>query len=312
MNARSPKPILIAGATASGKSALALAIAERLGGVVINADSMQVYTELPIVTAQPSAAEQARAPHRLYGHVPAREAYSTGRYLVDVARALHDASTDGLRPIIVGGTGLYFKALLEGLSPVPDIPEPTRTYWRTLAEQASPGELHRLLAQRDLTMAERLPPGDTQRITRALEVIDATGQSLAAWQGHASEPLLDAESCIKLVIDRPREGLVMRTDQRFVQMIEAGAVDEVRTLARLELSSALPAMRALGVKPLHAHIAGKLSLAAAIAASQTETRQYVKRQQTWLKRHMIAWNIVVAHEIDNLDTLNDRITFFAH
>jgi tRNA dimethylallyltransferase len=288
-----PPPVLIAGATASGKSALALAIASRVSGIIINADSMQVYRELPILTAQPSADEQAHAPHRLYGHIAAAEAYSTGKYLADMAIELRTAAAAGLRPIITGGTGLYFKALLEGLSPVPPIPEAIRSHWRARAAAVSRAELHRDLAARDAAMAERLHPADTQRITRALEVIAATGVSLAQWQAEAGTPLIEAASAVKLVIERPRDDLHARCDARFDQMLAAGALDEVAHLAERRLALDLPAMRALGVRPLLDHLAGRLSRDEAVAAAKLETRQYVKRQQTWIKRNMISWKHMI-------------------
>jgi tRNA dimethylallyltransferase len=304
-------PILIAGATASGKSALALALAQRFNGVVINADSMQVYTELPILTAQPSAEDRAGAPHWLYGHVPAREAYSTGKYLADVQRALADAAAQGLRPIIVGGTGLYFKTLLEGLSPVPPIPEEIRTRVRATADDLVRRFDRYALWQRlmvvDPAMAARLGVNDTQRIVRALEVMEATGRSLNEWQFVPGTPLIDATSAMKLVIDRPREDLHARCDQRFDLMMAAGALDEVAALAGQSLSTELPAMRALGVAPLLAHLAGDLSRDAAVAQGKLETRQYVKRQQTWLKRNMIAWKQITTQQTEYTPTFLDTI-----
>jgi tRNA dimethylallyltransferase len=296
-------PILIAGATASGKSALALAIAARVGGVVINADSMQVYRDMPIITAQPSASEQALASHRLYGHVASAEAYSTGRYLADVARVLAEAAEGGLRPIIVGGTGLYFKALLEGLSPVPPIPDEIRAAWRALADREDAAALWRRLEARDPVMAQRLDMADTQRIVRALEVHEATGRSLAAWWDVKGEPLIDEAQAVKLVVTRTRDDLHERCDRRFDQMMANGALDEATALARLKLSPELPAMRALGVRPLLDHLAGRCTRQAAVAQGKLETRQYVKRQQTWLKRNMIAWNCINEQQLDNEDAL---------
>ena len=187
MRAQRPGPILIAGPTASGKSALALELAERHGGVVINADSMQVYAELPILSARPTGEDEAQAPHRLYGHVSARVPYSVARWLEDVAAVLAEAIADGRRPILVGGTGLYFKALTEGLSPLPKVPADIRARWRETAQRSAPEMLYELLRKRDPAMAHRLAPGDVQRVTRALEVIDATGRSLADWQEDGQE-----------------------------------------------------------------------------------------------------------------------------
>ena len=214
------KAVLIAGPTASGKSGVALELACRLGGTVINADSMQVYRELRLLTARPSHAEEARAPHRLYGTISAAEACSVGRWLDDVAHALAEAQGEGRLPILVGGTGLYFKALTEGLAPVPEIPAELRAYWREQAAKLSREALHQELAARDPAMAARLKPADPQRIVRALEVIDATGVSLAEWQGGSAAPLLGAGEVLPLVIAPEREPLYAAIDARFDRMIE--------------------------------------------------------------------------------------------
>ena len=282
-------PILIAGPTASGKSALALQLARRYGGVVINADSMQVYRELRILTARPSTDEENTAPHRLYGHVSSTIAYSVARWLDDVAVALGEAEREGARPIVVGGTGLYFKALTEGLSPVPPIPAEVRGRWRETAQSAGPGEMHRMLEALDREMAARLEPGDIQRIIRALEVIDATGRSLAAWQTMPGCPLVEASSSERILVNLPREELHRRCDKRFDLMMAAGALDELRGLVALSLPRDAPAMRALGVAPLAAHLAGLTSLDDAVARAKAETRQYVKRQETWARRYMRDW-----------------------
>ena len=281
--------ILIAGPTASGKSAAALALAERLGGTVINADSMQVYRELSILTARPKIGDEARAPHRLYGTVPAGEAYSVGRWLDDAARAIEAAKLEGRLSILVGGTGLYFKALLEGLAPVPDIPPEIRAAWRKRAEALGTEGLYRELAARDPAMASRLKPSDPQRLVRALEVIDATGISLGEWQGGHASPLLPAEAVAKLVIAPEREALYAAIDARFDAMIAAGALEEVRALLALGLDPGLPAMRAHGVRELAAYLGGTCSLEEAIAKAKTETRRYAKRQMTWLRRFMQDW-----------------------
>jgi len=292
------KPILIAGPTASGKSALALMLAEHYGGVVINADSMQVYAGLPILTAQPSADEQARAPHKLYGHIPPHDAYSVARWLADCERELTGAQRAGMRPIVVGGTGLYFKALLEGLSPVPEIPAEIRERWRANAATWPIEQLHEALSARDPVMAARLVPTDRQRITRALEVIEATGRSLADWQNEPGNPVLRAEDTIKLVVTRPREELVERCDIRFDQMIAAGAIDEVRALLALGLPRDLPVFGALGVRFLAAFLEGEIVQEDAVDRGKVQTRQYVKRQETWLKRYMVAWIDVSAQQME--------------
>jgi tRNA dimethylallyltransferase len=281
--------ILIAGPTASGKSATALALAERLRGTVINADSMQVYRELVVLTARPSAADRHRAPHRLYGTVPASESYSVGRWLEDAARAIAEAEGEGSVPIVAGGTGLYFKALLEGLAPVPEIPPEIRQAWRERAETMGTEALWRELEERDPAMAARLKPSDPQRLVRALEVIDATGVSLAEWQGGAAAPLLAADTVRRFVIAPERDALYAAIDARFDAMLARGAVEEVRALLALGLDPALPAMRAHGVRELAAYVEGACSLEEAIAKAKTESRRYAKRQMTWLRRFMQDW-----------------------
>jgi tRNA dimethylallyltransferase len=291
----SRRPILIAGPTASGKSAIALAWAERYGGIIINADSMQVYRELRILTARPTAEEEARVPHALYGHVPGREAYSVGRWVEDVEAALQDAQKRDLRPIIVGGTGLYFKALLEGLSPIPAIPQPIRAHWRAEAERLGPAALHSVLAGKDPEMAARLSATDTQRITRALEVLDATGRSLADWQREAGRPVLDPDETDRYLVTIDREALYARCDRRLDAMMAGGALREVRHLLELDLDPDLPILGALGVRPLADLLAGRCSAEAAAAQVKAETRQYAKRQLTWLRRNMNAWNAISTH-----------------
>jgi tRNA dimethylallyltransferase len=285
-----PAPILIAGPTASGKTALALDMAARNGGAIINADSMQVYRELRILTARPTPDEEARAPHHLFGHVGVTDAYSVGRWLADAAAALAWCRDAGMRPVIVGGTGLYFKALLEGLAPVPAVAADVRANWRREAEIRPPGVLHGMLAGRDPEMAARLEPADLQRIVRALEVLDSTGVSLANWQRLRGAPLIREAEAERYVILRDREVVRARCDARFDQMVAAGALDEARALAALNLDPALPAARAHGLRALQSYLRGEIDLEEAIAAGKLETRQYVKRQETWIRRYMIAWN----------------------
>lgn len=284
------RPILIAGPTASGKSKLAMTLAERHGGIVINADSMQVYRELAILTARPDAADEARVPHALYGQVPARESYSVGRWLEDVRRTLAQARAEGRRPVIVGGTGLYFRALIEGLSPVPAIAEDIRAHWRAEAIRLGAAGLHAVLAARDAEMAARLRPSDPQRITRALEVLEATGVSLSVWQTRAGTSLLIEENTERLLVMRDRQELFERCDARFELMLEAGGLEEARRLLALGLDPMLPAMRAVGVRPLLLMLSGQMDEHDAIARAKQDTRHYVRRQLTWIKRHMSAWN----------------------
>ena len=229
------RAVLICGPTASGKSALALELAREFGGVVINADSMQVYAELRIITNRPTPADEASAPHRLYGFRPAREPYSTALWLADVRAALDEAGREGRLPIIVGGTGLYFKALTEGLSDIPDIPEEVRARYRLLAQMEPPQALHAELARRDPLTAARLRPTDPQRIVRALEVLEATGRPLAEWQATKQPPLLPSANVFPLVMNVDRAELYRRCDARFDAMVAQGAIEEARTVAALGL-----------------------------------------------------------------------------
>jgi tRNA dimethylallyltransferase len=283
------KAILIAGPTASGKSAVALALADRLGGTIINADSMQLYHELRLLTARPSEADEAAAPHRLYGTVSANEAFSVGRWLEAAQAAIAEATGEGSVPILVGGTGLYFKALIEGLAPVPDIPREVRAYWREQAARLNAEALHRELAARDPGVAAKLKPNDPQRMVRALEVIDATGVSLSEWQGTPAAPVLDAQAVTRLVIAPEREPLYAAIDARFDRMIENGAIEEVEALLVQGLDDSLPAMRAHGVRELGSYLAGACSLEDAKIKSKTESRRYAKRQMTWARRYMADW-----------------------
>lgn len=266
--------------------------------MVINADSMQVYRELRILTARPSAEDEARVPHVLYGFVPAREAYSAGRYIADATRALRDAEAAGLRPIIVGGTGLYFKALLEGLAPIPAIPDEVRSHWRSEAQRLGAAALHAVLAERDPAGAARTRPTDTQRIVRALEVIEATGRPLSEWQSLPGRPVLTSEEAIRLVVTLERQELYRRCDLRFDAMMGQGALEEAAALQRLDLSAELPAMNALGLRPLLMHLAGSLTRDEAVSQAKAQTRQYAKRQLTWLRRNMIAWKIIYGQQME--------------
>jgi tRNA dimethylallyltransferase len=283
------RAILIAGPTASGKSALALRLAAERHGTIINADSMQVYADLTVLTARPATAELALAPHMLYGHIAATDAYSVGRWLADAAAAIADVHAANRIPIITGGTGLYFLGLLNGLSPIPEIPADIRQHWRRAAADAADGWLHQQLAASDPETAARLAPGDTQRLTRALEVLAATGRSLSDWQRQPGVPVLDAATTERIVVAPSRADLLARADQRFDQMMAAGALAEVEALAARQLSSDLPIMRALGVRPLCALLAGELTRDAAVEQAKIETRQYQKRQLTWIKRQMSSW-----------------------
>lgn len=287
---RQARTILIAGPTASGKSALAMELARRLDGVIVNADSMQVYRELRILTARPSVEDEREVPHRLYGHVSGATAYSTGDWLQDAASALADIRASAKRAIVVGGTGLYFKALLDGLSPIPSVPADVRAHWRQEAKQLGAADLHEELQKRDPVMAARLRPTDTQRLTRALEVLSATGRSLAHWHDLPRQPVLDVTKTVRLLVNPGRAVLDRRCEERFDAMIAAGALEEVSALRSLQLSADLPIMKALGVTALTQYLVGALPLPEAAALAKSQTRAYVKRQLTWLKRNMTSWN----------------------
>jgi tRNA dimethylallyltransferase len=280
------KAILIAGPTASGKSALALDMARRLDGVIVNADSMQVYSVLRLLTARPGEAETRIAPHHLYGHVAPNENYSTGRWLRDVRR-LAETGTFGDRiPIFVGGTGLYFRALLGGLSPMPAVPTEISERWRrTLAEQG-PRELHGLLRKRDPEAALKLEPADGQRIVRALEVLEASGRSILAWRSEAPEALVDPAGAEMILLEPDRKLLVERIERRFDRMIEEGAGREVEALLALDLDPSLPAMKAIGVREIAAALGGRIGMEEAIERAKAATRQYAKRQATWFRHQM--------------------------
>jgi tRNA dimethylallyltransferase len=290
------RAVLIAGPTASGKSALALQLAERLGGAVVNADSMQVYRDLRIITARPPPEEEARAPHRLYGHVDAAENYSTGRWCRDVAEVLDEVAREGRVPILVGGTGLYFKALTSGLAAVPPIPPEIRAdvRGRLAAEGVAP--LYNELLERDPNTAHRLMPNDRSRISRALEVVLATGRSLSDWHRQGLPPLLDGASAAKVFITCERKELVRRIEARFAAMLDAGALDEVRALAARHLDPMLPAMKAHGVPWLIRHLNGDISLDEAAAGAIMDTRRYAKRQVTWFRNQMTDWPAVPAEQ----------------
>ena len=283
------RAVLIAGPTASGKSALALALAERIGGTVINADSMQVYGDLRVLTARPLPEEEALVPHLLYGHVDAVEDYSVGRWLGGAGRALSEAERAKRVPIFVGGTGLYFKGLTQGLSAIPAVPREVRERVRGEAEGAASTELYAKLASADPRTAARLRPSDRQRIIRALEVFAATGRPLAEWQERPGVPLIRPEEAIAVFLSVERAALHARIDARFDAMLEAGALGEVQALAARKLDPRLPVMKAHGVPWLLRHLAGEISLDEAAAGGKADTRRYAKRQETWFRHQLEGW-----------------------
>lgn len=293
--------ILIAGPTASGKSALALDLAERRGGVIVNTDSMQGYSVLDVLTARPEAADLARAPHYLYGHVHPATAYSTGAWLRDVMKLIEDGTFSERPVIFVGGTGLYFRALAEGISEMPDIPQRVRDRWRYELKEQGAVKLHSLLLREDSAAAMMLKPTDSQRIVRALEVLDASGRSILEWQAERGQPLIDRESARFFVIEPDRAALVARIDKRFDQMLDKGALDEVKRLAALGLDPELPAMKAIGVRELQAAMAGEIGFPEAIERAKIATRQYSKRQTTWF-RHQLGPEWLRLRPGDDLET----------
>ena len=296
---RGKRAVLIAGPTASGKSALAIALAGRLGGVVINADSMQVYRDLSIITARPTPDDEARVPHRLYGHVDAAENYSVGRWCADAKAVLDELRREGRRPILVGGTGLYFKALTQGLSVVPPTPPDIRAAVRARCDAEGAAALHAELTRRDPAAAARLKPGDRMRIARALEVLEATGRSLTDWHRDGMPAMLDPDDAVKLFLDVDRAELGRRIDARFDAMLAHGALDEVRTLAERHLDPMLPAMKAHGVPWLRRHLAGEITLAEAAEGGKADTRRYTKRQVTWFRHQMPGWTAVAPDAVIN-------------
>jgi tRNA dimethylallyltransferase len=283
--------VLIAGPTASGKSALGIRLAQALNGVVINADSMQVYRDLRVITARPTPDEEAQAPHRLYGHVDAALNFSVGRYMADAVNILRDIEGTKL-PIFVGGTGLYFKALTEGLSNMPPVPEEVREQVRRESEGLETPELHRLLIERDPETARTLRPSDRLRVQRALEIFAATGRPLVSFHGAREPGPLANRPVVKLFLAPDRDELRRRIDRRFEVMMEQGALDEVRALRRRNLDPMLPAMRAHGVPGLLAHLRAEISLDEAIAKGQGDTRRYAKRQFTWFRHQLPDWHWV--------------------
>lgn len=283
------RAVLIAGPTASGKSALALELAEQFGGVIVNADSMQVYRDLRIITARPTPEEEVRTTHRLYGFVDAAENYSVGRWCRDVEEALKEARSQGRMPILVGGTGLYFKALTTGLAAVPPIPADIRAEVRSRLQREGSPALHVELARLDPATAKRVTINDRSRISRALEVVLATGRPLSDWHIEGLPPLIDSKRVAKVFISCERKELVHRIERRFAAMLKSGALEEVRRLAARGLDPSLPAMKAHGVPWLIRHLDGEISLEEAVAGAVMDTRRYAKRQLTWFRNQMKDW-----------------------
>ena len=281
------KPVLVvAGPTASGKSGLAMDLAVEFDGVIINADSMQVYEELRILTARPSEADEARVPHRLYGVMPASEPCSVGHWRARAVQEIQAVHAAGRLPVVAGGTGLYIRALMQGLAEIPDVSPDTREDVQNFyAERGGEAALEEL-SKVDPETASRLSPGDRQRVIRALEVHRGTGRALSEWLSEGNQGAMDGAVFQALVLQPPRDALYGQIDARFVDMVDHGALDEVRALLERGLDPALPAMKAVGVRELAAHLDGKVSLGDAIGAAQQASRNYAKRQLTWFRNQI--------------------------
>ncbi|CAN7585510.1 tRNA (adenosine(37)-N6)-dimethylallyltransferase MiaA [Phenylobacterium sp. LjRoot225] len=288
---------LIAGPTASGKSALALRLAAATGAEIVNADALQLYSGLRVITAGPSADELAQAPHHLFGTVDAADGWSVGRWLRAATATLAEIEARGAPAIVVGGTGLYFSALTQGLAELPPIPPQARREAQAAFEDLGEAGFRTQLAQADPAAIARIAPGDRQRLVRAWEVFAATGTSLTDWQ-KTGEPALPAGAWRAVALDPPREVLYARCDARLEAMVREGALDEVAGLMARRLDPALPAMKAVGVRELAAYLRGEVTLAEALDAAQRETRRYAKRQLTWMRGQMADWPRITAAEAE--------------
>ncbi|GAB4573685.1 MAG: tRNA (adenosine(37)-N6)-dimethylallyltransferase MiaA [Rhodothalassiaceae bacterium] len=301
--------VLIAGPTASGKTALALALARRRPVTVINADSMQVYRDLPILSAQPDEAAMREVPHRLFGFMDAATPCSAALWAAHARQAIDAARAEGRLPVAVGGTGLYFRALLDGLADIPDIPEPVRAQVREALKTRGAPALFDMLMREDPQMAARLNPADGQRIARALEVVRATGRSLADFQARESKAISPpGRRVLRAVLSLPREVLVERLETRFRAMLAAGGLEEAARLQKRGLNPALPAMKALGVPSLLAHLGGRMTREQAINDAVIKSRRYAKRQETWFNNQFRDWLRLDATEPESaLETLDRAI-----
>lgn len=286
---------MIAGPTASGKTALALRAAEATGGEIVNADALQLYRDLRILSARPSPADEARVPHHLFGVADAADGWSVGKWLRAATRALEEIAARGRPAVVVGGTGLYFRALTQGLADLPPIPADVRAAAQETFDRLGEAAFRTELKARDPEAETRIAPGDRQRLTRALEVFEATGRPLSDWQAQ-SAPGPDLGDWRAVVLEPPREALYARCDERFTAMIEAGAIEEARALLARGLDPALPAMKAVGVRELGTFLGGQSSLEKAIAAAQLQTRRYAKRQLTWFRNQAPDWPRIDATE----------------
>ncbi|OAI24258.1 tRNA dimethylallyltransferase, partial [Methylosinus sp. R-45379] len=278
--------------------ALALAVARRIGGAVVNADSMQVYRDLRILTARPTLEEERSIRHELFGHVDASVNYSVGRWLKDFRLLLETLEKEGVTPIVAGGTGMYYKAALYGLSDIPQVPPEIREKIRSEAEGRAPEYLHARLSERDPETAAKLRPSDPQRILRALEVLEATGKPLASFQGARMASLLDQSECLGFFLAPPRDELYARIDARFDEMLRKGALEEVETMGARGLDPALPAMRAHGAPHLLRYLRGELALEEAALQGKLDTRHYSKRQFTFARHQLPSFRWIAPGETD--------------
>jgi len=290
--------VLIAGPTASGKSAAALILAKQIGGAIINADSMQVYAEPRILTARPPDDDLKRVPHLLYGHVSVGEPYSVGRYQSDAARALTEVRTMKRVPIFVGGTGMYFGVLTQGIANIPAVPASVRAEAEARRKQIGAEAFHAELTERDQESAARLQRSDSQRVLRAYEVFEATGRPLSRWQQEMGKPVLAGLDLARFVVAPPRAELYARIDARFNRMIEQGALEEAAALANIDLS--LPAAKILGLRELLAVRAGAMSLDEAKSTAKQATRNYAKRQLTWFRNRMPDWAWIDGIDVNSI------------
>jgi tRNA dimethylallyltransferase len=297
------RALLIAGPTASGKSAVAVELARRFDATVINADSMQVYRDLRVVTARPTPQEEKRAPHALFGVVDGGVNYSVGLWLTEATRIAEQVFDEGRPVIFVGGSGLYFRALTDGLAQTPAVPEAVRAAVRTKSETRPTAALHEILRGLDPATAARLQPNDRQRVLRALEIFEASGASLAALQDVRVEPIFGSEEWAGLFLAPERAELDMAINARFDAMLRKGALAEIEALAGRRLAPALPVMRALGVPQLLAHLEGRMSLGDAAARAKLETRRYAKRQFTWARHQMKAFRWITPGEAVGMGSL---------
>ena len=292
------RALFIAGPTASGKSAFALKVASAYDGVIINADSMQVYKDLRVLTACPDEAEEAQAPHRLYGYLDGAQVCSAAFWAEEAMREVNSAWRAKKLPILVGGTGMYFKVLLDGIAKIPDIPEAVRGAVRDECSRVGSEALHEELEISDPEAAARLAPGDSQRICRAVEVVRATGTPLSEWQKNTQpgpmKELDDAGDVEKFILSPERQELYSRCDRRFDQMLEQGALEEVGALLARNLSTELPVMRALGMPSLAMYLSGEASLEQAAEHAKMHTRRFAKRQLTWFRNQFSQWNSIEA------------------